>query len=328
MLCLALTAALLLFLAACGNSPKQAIEAPTVPQNQDASTTEPEVTQGNAASESSHHFLIAYFTAAENSDVDAVSSSSVVTVDGAPKGRVQALAEIIQRDTGGDLFSIRTSTVYPGDGSKLEDFAAEEQNAKARPELTTHIENLDAYDVIFVGYPAVCQAVIVVDISGLFADISLTVETAAAVGTEYFPLKDIGGVLADYPLLALLCGFLQNVLDCFKQFVADNGFMGAVDNRPLHFTGFDLLVVYNFCAALYQITRVNLRMKDSCNRARVPVPIAHQVFVGNNTLGVLVVAGGKIPRFIQTNRNRVQTGTFRCPLKDLPYHRSGNRVDD
>ena len=152
MLCLALTAALLLFLAACGNSPKQAIEAPTVPQNQDASTTEPEVTQGNAASESSHRFLIAYFTAAENSDVDAVSSSSVVTVDGAPKGRVQALAEIIQRDTGGDLFSIRTSTVYPGDGGKFEDFAAEEQNAKARPELATRIENLDAYDVIFVGY--------------------------------------------------------------------------------------------------------------------------------------------------------------------------------
>ena len=152
MLCLTLTAVLLLFLAACGNSPKQAIEAPTVPQNQDASTTEPEVTQGNAASESSHRFLIAYFTAAENSDVDAVSSASVVTVDGAPKGRVQALAEIIQRDTGGDLFSIRTSTVYPGDGGKFEDFAAEEQNAKARPELATRIENLDAYDVIFVGY--------------------------------------------------------------------------------------------------------------------------------------------------------------------------------
>lgn len=42
---------------------------------------------------------------------------------------------------------------YPGDGGKLIDFAAEEQDANARPELTTHIENLEDYDVVFVGYP-------------------------------------------------------------------------------------------------------------------------------------------------------------------------------
>ena len=33
------------------------------------------------------------------------------------------------------------------------DYAAEEQEEDARPELTSHIENPDDYDVIFVGYP-------------------------------------------------------------------------------------------------------------------------------------------------------------------------------
>ncbi len=56
-------------------------------------------------------------------------------------------------DAGGDLFSIRASVVYPADGGELIDYAAQEQEENARPELTTHIENLDGYDTIFIGYP-------------------------------------------------------------------------------------------------------------------------------------------------------------------------------
>ncbi len=56
-------------------------------------------------------------------------------------------------DVGGDLFSLRTSVVYPADGGELIDYAAQEQEENARPELTTHIENLDGYDTIFIGYP-------------------------------------------------------------------------------------------------------------------------------------------------------------------------------
>ena len=56
-------------------------------------------------------------------------------------------------DAGGILFSIRTSVVYAADGGELIDYAAQEQEENARPELTTHIENLDGYDTIFIGYP-------------------------------------------------------------------------------------------------------------------------------------------------------------------------------
>lgn len=99
------------------------------------------------------NILIAYFTAANNSGVDAVASASVSTIDGVPMGRVEAIARMIQDNTDGDLFSIQTSVVYPADGGELIDYAAEEQDENARSELTSHIENFDQYDVVFVGYP-------------------------------------------------------------------------------------------------------------------------------------------------------------------------------
>ena len=85
--------------------------------------------------------------------MDVVSSASVTTVDGEAKGRLRAVADMIQAETGGELFSIQTSVKYPGDGGELIDYAAEEQDEDARPELTSHIENPDDYDVIFVGFP-------------------------------------------------------------------------------------------------------------------------------------------------------------------------------
>lgn len=100
-----------------------------------------------------NNILIAYFTAAENSGVDAASSASYSNVNGEAKGRIRALADMIQAETGGELFSIQTSVVYPSDGGELIDYADQEQSDNARPELTSHIENLDAYDTIFVGYP-------------------------------------------------------------------------------------------------------------------------------------------------------------------------------
>ena len=112
-----------------------------------------ENTSDENASGEDGKILIAYFTAGENSDVDVVASASVTTVDGAAKGRLRAVADMIQAETGGTLFSIQTSVKYPGDGGALIDYAAEEQDADARPELTSHIENLEDYDVIFVGYP-------------------------------------------------------------------------------------------------------------------------------------------------------------------------------
>ena len=99
------------------------------------------------------NILIVYFAEAENSEVDMISSASVTVVDKVAKGRIRALADMIKEHTEGDLFSIQTSTKYPGSNMKLVDFAQEEQNQNARPELTTHIKNLEQYDTVFIGFP-------------------------------------------------------------------------------------------------------------------------------------------------------------------------------
>lgn len=128
---------------ACGNSN----EAKNDSNN--SSTTSSKAISVNT----DENVLIAYFAVAENSDVDAISSASVSNVNGETKGRMTALAEMIQEKTGGDLFSIKTSVKYPGDGAKLIEYAQTEQDDDIRPELTSHIDNFDDYNVVFVGYP-------------------------------------------------------------------------------------------------------------------------------------------------------------------------------
>ena len=133
-------------------STESAAETGSEPSEEAPTSTEESADETASSEQSSgSNILIAYFTAAENSGVDAVASASYSTVNGEAVGRLRAIADMIQQNTGGDLFSIRTSVVYPTDGGELIDYAAQDENA--RPELTSHIENLDQYDTIFVGYP-------------------------------------------------------------------------------------------------------------------------------------------------------------------------------
>ena len=85
--------------------------------------------------------------------IDADAGASVVVRDGQVLGNLEYMAGIIQEVTGGDLFRIETVEAYPLDHESLVDQAAEEQDADARPALSSHIENLDQYDTVFIGYP-------------------------------------------------------------------------------------------------------------------------------------------------------------------------------
>lgn len=68
-------------------------------------------------------------------------------------GNCQFIAQAIQQAVGGDLFAIETVQEYPGTHQPLLDFAYDELRQNARPELSSAIENLEDYDVIFLGYP-------------------------------------------------------------------------------------------------------------------------------------------------------------------------------
>lgn len=158
----AMAAALVFLLASCAGSGEDGGESGTSSVSSSAGSEQGGETSGADASSQAEgesqetgggNILIAYFTAAENSGVDAVASASYTTIDGTAVGRLRAVADWIAEGTGGQLFSIQTETVYPADGGELIDYADQEQAEDARPVLTTHIENLDQYDTIFVGYP-------------------------------------------------------------------------------------------------------------------------------------------------------------------------------
>lgn len=140
-----LTAVMVLSLAACAASGEP--EANTL-DNSDHS-----VVSGN--------ILVAYFSWADNAvldeDVDAVSSPSVI-----PPGNVQQLAEWVQEETGGDLFSIRVTEPYSSDWDECLERANQERGDNARPELVDNVENLEQYDMVFLGYPKMEQGYICV----------------------------------------------------------------------------------------------------------------------------------------------------------------------
>ena len=69
------------------------------------------------------------------------------------KGNTEIIAEMIEEAVGGELFEIDTIKDYPEDYYKCIDIAKEEMLANARPELTEVVDDINKYDVIFLGYP-------------------------------------------------------------------------------------------------------------------------------------------------------------------------------
>lgn len=68
-------------------------------------------------------------------------------------GNTEQLAQMIQAETGGQLFEIAPATPYTEDYNTLLDVAQQEQADNARPELAGQVENWDSYSTVFVGYP-------------------------------------------------------------------------------------------------------------------------------------------------------------------------------
>ena len=145
---------------------EQSTEEPVAGEEQPAEeSTETETeqsTEGTAEAESSEagaqsSLLVAYFSYAENAalpdDVDASASASIQPWNGALTGNTGVVADMIAQATGADLFSIRTVEQYPDTYDATIDQGQQEQSEGARPELATHLENLDSYDTIFLGFP-------------------------------------------------------------------------------------------------------------------------------------------------------------------------------
>lgn len=69
------------------------------------------------------------------------------------KGNTAIVAEEIIKQTGADSFEIVPVDPYPESYDETTEIAKQEQNSNAHPKFEGTIDNLDTYDVIFVGYP-------------------------------------------------------------------------------------------------------------------------------------------------------------------------------
>lgn len=143
---------LVLSLIACGQQVSDDVENSNISSNDEEDAN----ISSEGGGEPDSHILIAYFSVPEDVDisgVDAIAGASIVVRDEQAIGNTEYVAGLVQDTIGGDMFRIETTAQYPLDHDPLVDQAAEEQVAEARPKLATHIENLEQYDTIILGFP-------------------------------------------------------------------------------------------------------------------------------------------------------------------------------
>ncbi len=68
-------------------------------------------------------------------------------------GNTEGAAKEIQSQTGADLFKIEWVNPYSSDYNTVLDEAQRDQNNQAKPKLSVQVENIEDYDVIFLGFP-------------------------------------------------------------------------------------------------------------------------------------------------------------------------------
>lgn len=87
--------------------------------------------------------LIVYFSrAGENWNVGYVN-----------RGNTAVMADYIKELTGGDVFEIEPETPYPTDYQEMLQVSNHEAETNARPAIKNKLENLDQYDIVFIGSP-------------------------------------------------------------------------------------------------------------------------------------------------------------------------------
>jgi flavodoxin len=100
--------------------------------------------------------LVVYFSMPETdkpNNMTQEEDNSVVVINGKVYGNTQYVANVIQENTGADIFRIEPRVAYPKNHTTLVDQAAKEQRDKFRPVISADIKNIKDYDTIFLGYP-------------------------------------------------------------------------------------------------------------------------------------------------------------------------------
>ena len=68
-------------------------------------------------------------------------------------GNTRIIGEQIKNATGADIFEIQTVKDYPKDYQTVVEQAKKEINSNYKPKLKTKVNNIEFYDIIFIGSP-------------------------------------------------------------------------------------------------------------------------------------------------------------------------------
>ncbi len=68
------------------------------------------------------------------------------------EGNTAVIAKMIAEQTGADVFEIEAVNAYPETYDGLLDVSRQEMSDNARPEIAGIVDNMDDYDIVFVGH--------------------------------------------------------------------------------------------------------------------------------------------------------------------------------
>ncbi len=89
----------------------------------------------------------------QNTDSEPLGQGKTLIATFSRTGNTQKIADYIHDNIGGNMFTIKTVRQYSDDYDTILEQATQEKNSNARPELAAHVDNMDDYDTIFIGYP-------------------------------------------------------------------------------------------------------------------------------------------------------------------------------
>ena len=81
------------------------------------------------------------------------TSKKILIVYLSRTNNTKAIAEIIHDNVGGDLVAIELQNPYPVNYKQTVDQVSKENETGYLPPLKTKIENIEKYDIVFVGFP-------------------------------------------------------------------------------------------------------------------------------------------------------------------------------
>jgi len=128
----------MIFFTACGETSENSSQ-------QSKNSTEQKAAEQPASEQkkSNSKILVAFFShTGENYQVGVIE-----------KGNTHIMADMIAEITGADEFEIKTVNPYPKTYQECTEIAKKELEENARPELSTKVEDMSKYEVIFLGYP-------------------------------------------------------------------------------------------------------------------------------------------------------------------------------